>query len=332
MTHTPGDNRSRRVASAAIWAVLLVGLLLFMVFGEVPDTTRFWEDVYHAGHVPLFGMVAVSILGLFQSYGASLDLSGPWWLAFTLAVSLGGITEILQLFQPGRDASFWHFLRDVAGAGSFLLVGATVRWKDRFAGPIRSAARRRVAWAAAALMVGLAGLNLAATIAAYGERDLAYPTLFAPDGPWWERQFVETHDSVLTPGARPAHLAIPSDEPLARLDLEPGRYPGIVFDEPYPDWRGARTLILTFVSDLDRPIRLTIRVDDAHHDNRYDDRFNRGLVVRPGFNRIAIPLDDIRRAPDRREMDMRHIRHVILFGYRLTDPTRVYLGPLRLGD
>jgi hypothetical protein len=332
MTYRPDDNRRQRVASAVIWAVVLVGLLLFMVLGEVPDRTVFWEDVYHAGHVPLFGMVAISILGLCQARGAALDVPGPWWLAFTLAVVLGGGTELLQIVQPGRDASFWHFLRDVAGAGSFLLVAATVQWKGRFVGPIRSAARRGPAWAAAALMVGVAGLNLAATVTAYGERDLAYPTLFTPDGSWWERQFVETHDSVLTPDARPEHVAIPSDQPLARLDLRPGTYPGVAFNEPYPDWRGARSLVLTFVSDLDVPLRLTIRVNDASHDNRFADRFNRALLIRPGVNRIVIPLDDVRRAPARREMDMRHIRRIMLFGYRLTEPTHVYLGPLRLGD
>jgi hypothetical protein len=332
MTYIPDDNRRRRVASAVIWAVLLVSLLLFMVFGEVPDTTRFWEDVYHAGHVPLFGMVAISVLGLFQADGAALNRPGPWWLAFTLAVVLGGITEVLQLFQPGRDASFWHFLRDVAGVGSFLLVAATVRWKDRFAGPIRSAGRRALAWTGALLMISAAGFNLAVTVAVYGERDLAYPTLFALDGSWRERQFIETGNSVLTPHAPPPRTAVPLDEPLARLDLRPGTYPGVVFDEPYPDWRGARSLVLTIVSDLDQPLGLTIRVDDAQHDNRYEDRFNRALVIRPGLNRIVIPLDDVRRAPDRREMDMRHIRRIILFGYRLTEPTHVYLGPLRLSD
>jgi hypothetical protein len=53
-------------------------------------------------------------------------------------------------------------------------------------------------------------------------------------------------------------------------------------------------------------------------------------VIRPGVNRVVIPLDDVRRAPNRREMDMRHIRQIIVFGYRVTAPTHVYLGPIRL--
>ncbi len=332
MTYTADDDRRGRRASAAIWAVLLVGLLVLFELGDVPERTRFWDSVYHAGHVPLFGMVAISILGLLRAGGARVDRPQPWWLAFGLTVALGGITETLQIFQSGRDASCWHFLRDVAGASAFLLVVATARSRRSFSGLIRSAGGRAVAWAAAALMVCAALFDLAATVMIYGERDLAFPTLFALDGSWWERQFIETSSSVLTPHVRPPHVVLPSGESLARLDLKPGTYPGVAFDEPYPDWRGARSLVLTFVSDLDVPLQLTIRVHDVKHDNRFEDRFNRLLVIHPGLNRIVIPLDDVRRAPDRREMDMRHIRGIVLFGYQLAQPTHVYLGPLRLGD
>ena len=119
-------------------------------------------------------------------------------------------------------------------------------------------------------------------------------------------------------------------EPLARLDLKPGAYPGIGIVEPHPDWSGYRRLVITIVSDLDAPLPVAIRVHDLAHDQRYEDRFNRALTVEPGVNRFAIALDDIRHAPDRREMDMRHIRGVLLFAYRRTLPTRVYLGPIRL--
>ncbi len=332
MSYTSDNDRPRRQARTIAWAALLAALLLFMMFGREPERTRFWGAFYHAGHVPLFGLVAVSLLGLFGSRGVSLASPRPWWAAFALAVALGGTTEVLQIFQAGRDASVWHFLRDVAGAASFLLVLATVGWTWGRGSLIRSAGRRALVGLAVVAMLGAAGFNLAATIVAYGERDTALPTLFALDGAWWERSFVETHDSVLTPHARPAHMTVPFDGPLARLDLNPGTYPGLVLDEPYPDWRWARSLVLTFVSDLDAPLPLSIRVEDARHDNRFADRFNRQFLIHPGVNRVVIPLDDVRRAPDRRQMDMRHIRQIIVFSGRLTAPTHVFIGPLRLGD
>lgn len=332
MTYTTSDDPPRRLASTIAWAVLLAGLLSFMMFGQEPERTRFWAAFYHAGHVPLFGLVAVSVLGLLRSRGASLASPRPWWTAFAVAVALGATTEALQVFQPDRDASVWHFLRNVAGAASFLLVPATVGWTGGHGSLIRSAGRRALVALGVVAMLSASGFDLAATVTAYGERDLAFPTLFAADGSLWERTFVATHDSVLTPHAKPVGEAVPFDGPLARLDLKPGTYPGLAFDEPYPDWIGARSLVLTFVSDLDAPLPLVIRIDDAQHDNRYADRFNRQVVIHPGVNRVVIPLDDVRRAPNRREMDMRHIRQIIVFGYRLTAPTHVYLGPIRLDD
>jgi hypothetical protein len=115
-----------------------------------------------------------------------------------------------------------------------------------------------------------------------------------------------------------------------RLDLKPGAYPGIGIVEPHPDWSGYRVLAITIVSDLDAPLPIAIRVHDAAHDQRYEDRFNRALTVAPGVNRFTIALDDIRHAPDRREMNMRRIRGVLLFAYQRTQPTHLYLGPIRL--
>ncbi len=332
MTYTTGDHRPGWHAGTIAWVVLLAGLLSFMVFGQEPDRLQFWEAVYHAGHVPLFGLVAVSILFLLRARGVSLAGPRAWWTAFALAVALGGLTEALQIFQPGRDASVWHFLRDVAGAASFLLALAMVGWTGGHGSLIRSTGRRVLVCLAVAAMLAASGFDLAATVMRYGERDVSYPTLYTLDGAWWERSFIETHDSALTPNARPAHMAVRFDEPLARLDLKPGTYPGIAFDEPYPDWRWARSLVLTVVSDLDAPLPLVLRVHDASHDQRYADRFNRQLLIQPGVNRIVIPLDDVRRAPDRREMDMTRIRGIMLFAYRLAQPTHVFIGPVRLGD
>jgi hypothetical protein len=181
-----------------------------------------------------------------------------------------------------------------------------------------------------ALLLVASAAHLGMTTAAYVARDRAMPTLLAFDGTWWERWFVELGDSVLTARTRPPGLEASFDEPLARLDLEPGEYPGVGIVEPHPDWSGYRRLAFTIVSDRDAPLTLVIRVHDAAHDQRYEDRFNRALPVAPGVNRFAIPLDDIRRAPDRREMDMRRIRGVLLFAYQRTQPTNVYLGPIRL--
>ncbi len=320
----------RRRAATVGWALLLAALLVFLALGEPPELTLFWDAFFDAGHTPLFGFAALAILGLLRARRSHADGSRIWWEAFALTVTLGAITEILQFFQPSRDPSFEDFFRDVAGAGAWLLVTAAVRSSGRGTGPIRTRGGRVGAATVAGLLVLVAGAHLATTAALYVARNGARPTLFVLDGSWWERRLVHEHDSVLTPRTGPRRLEASFREPLARLDLKPGTYPGVAFNEPYPDWSGYRRLVFTAVSDLDAPLPLTIRIHDAAHDQRYRDRFNRLLVIRPGINRIVIPLDEIRFAPDRREMDMRRIRGIILFGYRLGAATHVYLSALRL--
>jgi hypothetical protein len=88
--------------------------------------------------------------------------------------------------------------------------------------------------------------------------------------------------------------------------------------------------VLTAYSNRPEPLPLTLRIHDAVHNGQYEDRFNRQIVLTPGRNRIEIPLADLRAAPRRREMDLRHISGIGIFAYRLTDPVVIYLGPIRL--
>jgi len=315
---------------AGAWILLLVGLLLFLILGDAPERTRFWDALFDAGHTPLFGLVALSLLGLLRIRTRPDHGSRTWWTAFVVTLVVGAATECLQVFQANREASIEDFLRDIAGAGALLLLVAAVPWGAPGAGPIRTRRGRLSAAAVAMVLLVAAGAHLAMTAALYAARDRAFPTLFALDGSWWERRLVEPSGSTLTPASMVPRGLAATGELLARLDLEPGTYPGIAFDEPYPDWRGYRRLVFAVVSDLDRPLSLVVRVHDAAHDQRTADRFNRSLVIHPGINRVAIPIDEIRMAPDRREMDLRRIRGVILFAYRLVEPTHVYLGALRL--
>jgi hypothetical protein len=312
--------------------MLLAVLLAVLASGNPPESTLLWNALFDAGHVPLFGLAALAIRGLLRVRpSVTVGLRFPW-LAFALTVALGALTESLQVLQWDREPSIADLLRDVAGAGAFLLLSAARREGESGAGPASTRGRvgRRLAVLLAVALLAGSLAHLAMTAAAYVERGRAQPTLVALDGSWWERWFIEERDSALTPRTRPPGFGDSLDEPLARLDLRAGRYPGIALVEPYPDWSAHRRLVFTVVSDLDDALTLVVRVHDAAHDQRHEDRFNRSLTVSPGVNRFAIPLDDIRRAPDRREMDLHRIRGIILFAYQLQEPTRVYLGAFRL--
>jgi len=307
----------------ALTAVALA-LVALVVCVDHPDDTRFWDALFDAGHAPLFGVLALAIRGLVPVRVRRRDA-----VAFAGVVTLAVLTEALQALQPERAVSAVDIARDVAAGGAFLLLRA--RASTRGAGPGRSPARvpGRSRVVLAVLLLATCFAELGFVVATYAERYRQLPTVATFDGAWWTRGMIETGPNVLEWPA-PLSVADTAAAPFARLTLQPAQYSGIAIVEPYPDWRGYERLVVPIASDLGAPLRLTLRIHDAAHDQRYADRYNLQVLVHPGVNRVSIPLADVRRSPDRREMDMSSIRGVVLFAHQLTEPSRLFLGPITL--
>lgn len=322
-----GGAATRRLLDGAWRWAALAALLLFLALADAPEHTRFWRAFFEFGHTPLFGVIALVVRGLIASRSPGRPAS---LRALGLTVALGAVTEVLQLAQPNHDASVQDLLRDAAGAAAFLLIRAAVVQPRSDSHRAELPGRRAVAIAAALALLLLAGADLISTSARYLGRNHAFPTLFRLDGSFWERGFVSAGRTRVTPGARTIQLPGGASESLARIDFAPGRYPGVTFREPYPDWRGYHRLTFTIASDLDAPLALTLRIHDAAHNDEYRDRFNYHFMAPPGVTRVVIPLEDVRRAPARRRMDLGRVRGMVLFAAGLDRPVSVYLGSLRL--
>lgn len=307
---------------------LVVALLALLAFVDAPEQTLFWIALFDAGHALLFGVVALLVRGLLDLMRPATGGARASAQAFCATLVLAAASEIVQLFQPARDASVGDFLRDSAGAAASLLFHLVLTRS----GPAGGRRGTRLG-----LVLSTCGVSLLVAVAVpflrvvdtYRQRNRAFPTLVALDGSSWERQFLSTGGADLVRGVGPSATGW-AGGPTALLNLRPGTYSGLVLDEPYPDWRGFKRLVLPVFSDDDVPLTLTVRVHDAWHNQRLDDRFNQRFVVTRGPHLIVIPLDDVRRAPRGREMDLGRIRGIVLFAYRLGRPAHVYLGPFRL--
>jgi hypothetical protein len=197
----------------------------------------------------------------------------PYVGVLAAALIFGLATEALQQLL-GRDAAWEDLLNDVLGAVFALLLCA------------RKEQRGRVHVGAAALLaVAMLGpLFWVAT--AYAHRALQMPVLWRAN-------------SMLF-------------EPFFRW--QGGAYPGLVIDEPAADWSRHTTLELKLRNLRNEVSPVVVRVHDLTHTLRYADRFNEtfGLPVGAAHT-IRIPLEQIRRSPRGREMDMRRISGVVIF-------------------
>ena len=118
-----------------------------------------------------------------------------------------------------------------------------------------------------------------------------------------------------------------------RIDLTTARYSGAALNYFPGDWRGWHAIAFSIYNPDPEPLRLTCKINDRRHDisgYRYTDRFNRSLVIAPGWHRVRIPLAEVANAPLGRRMDLGRITEFNLFTVDLTAQRTIYLDDLAL--
>jgi VanZ family protein len=108
-----------RVLPAALWAVIILVLLLSPPRGEAPHWLR-WPHADKLVHAVLFGVQAW-LLG--RAWRPSRIAAAPLAVIFLCTVIFAGLTELLQHLLPvDRTGDPADLLADAAGAAIALLV------------------------------------------------------------------------------------------------------------------------------------------------------------------------------------------------------------------
>ena len=224
---------------------------------------------------------------------------GAWTGAMSAIILLAALgcfgagTEFLQQYT-GRDASFSDFGDDVLGSW----IGIAL-----FCVPGTRAAPRRALRISIAAAVLLSIAPLGWILAAYTARHLQSPVL-------WRA------------GSRLLNTF---------AQRQQGEYPGLALTEVPPDWHGFAALLVTVRNADARNSVFYMRVDDAHHNQRYEDRYNGEFHISAGTTATyRISLTSILQAPAHRLMDLRRMTSVIVFQLREQRQPPVELLELRL--
>jgi len=316
-----------RLLTVVLAVSTTVGLLALLAASPPPRSTLLWRAASDTGHAPLFGIIALAILAAMLAIHPASGKSRirVYGLAMAAAGLLGAATEWLQFVGP-RDADPWDAARDVLGAAAFLIVAASIDPGVRtFVGSRERTAMRL----AAATCLAIALLPLAEAALAYADRRAAFPRLCSYRG--WASRFVEVREVGLTSTALPERWgeSAPSTE-VARVFFSATPYPRVMVTEPWPDWTGYEALTLTVWSDLGEAVDLYLGVEDEASIGPPHDRFDRGFAIVPGSNRIVLPLDEIRRGPRGRFLDLGRVRGLVLYARGPERPFTVHISTLRL--
>ena len=321
----PGRSAGNGIAPPLRPLLLLYPLLLIAVLTwvELPWDTRLAEALENAGHVPLFGILALVFL---WALPRRLAVRFPAWparyaLVLTFCAAVAFLTEGLQALV-GRDASLADILRDMAGAAGFLGLHSVHSVP-------KAGWARWIRIGAALCLLGAAFWPVFVCIAGYAARELRFPVLLEGGSPL-SRQFLDFEDAAMTAAPAPRGWPAPRPDRVGRLVLNPGLYPGMALREPVHDWSAYDVLEAEVFVPAPAPIEVTLRIDDRAHNGEYHDRYNQTFRLAPGLNRIRVPLARVRGAPRDRALDLKAVTQVFLFADGLRQTRTLLIGRFAL--
>jgi VanZ family protein len=281
------------LATVGATALLLLPLPVAPLVRRWPALLIELEDL---GHPLLFALLAVLCFRWVRAHRPS-PARAPYIVALAGAVLFGLATEAAQQ-GLGRDASWRDLLNDVLGAILALLLCA-----HREAAPSEHRARRRSRALAAVLLAAAMLSPFLWTCAAYLHRAWQVPVLWQPDSALFAR--------------------------FSRW--QGGTYPGLVIDEPAADWSRYAMLVLELRNRRARTSVVVVRAHDRTHTQRHADRFNAAFELPPDAVRtIRIPLEQLRRAPDGRQMDLGAMKGLAVFQTAARQPPFFQVREIRL--
>lgn len=304
--------------------ILLVLMLGQAVLPPAPDSPL-WSATLDAGHVPLFGLVAYLVLRLsLASFPRWKPRLWHYGLAFVVTAAVGFLTEGAQMFVA-RNANLMDQERNLLGGAAALLLSLAV---DRELFGSRDAWRHALR-AGAVMLVVVAWIPPTMAAVSYLERNAAFPQLCGFEH-GWEMRFTRLRDADLEVTDPPPGWRTAQGDHVGKITFEPAWYPALALKGIYPDWSGYDRLAFDVFSTADTTLTIAVRIDDADHDETYQDRFQQEIAVRPGATAVTISLEKVRQAPRGRSMDLSRMRNVTLFAVHPERPFSVYVDAFRL--
>ena len=314
---------------------LLVGLacvaLLLGVLSIVrpPDSSYFWDRLFDTGHILIFGLITISLLKATDSFLHAAPRLTHYVLSITGSIVIGIVVEVAQEFHGERTAEWIDLYNDVVGAISFGCLYAAF---DPQLDGNRTFWLRRTTLTGIAIVLLVAGaIPFLDVCRQYHRRHTLFPVLMEFSDPWYQN-FCFAQSSAWRASPHPEGWPLDQRRSalIARVDAVPGPYPGFVVHEPFPDWRGYRSLEIDVYLEDSQPRFFVLRVNDRQHNNDVDDRFNKTVKIRPGFQTLSFDLEAIEHAPNGRDLQLGQVDGVALFMVNLEAPLTFYLGQMRL--
>lgn len=314
------------VPATRFWRPLLMASVVVMaplLFLGGPDyySPRSVALGWQLGHPLLFFMLVLLAWG-----PLSARVVRPWFtlalIALLAALVVGVLIEWLQHFV-GRQSSWQDVRLDMLGAA--LGVG----WAGHRMADQRAWMPRATLLTAVSILLYADVRPLAVAVVDEWHMRRSFPVLADFSTPFELGRWESSSPISVVPAPGESGTGARA----LKVELQPAAYAGLTLRYFEEDWSGFRVFYLRFFNPAPETVKITCRINDRQHetDNRFSDRYNHSVALEPGWNDILIPLYEVRRAPQGREMDMRQVTGMMCFVARLAVDRVLLVGGAGLG-
>ncbi|MFC3701286.1 hypothetical protein ACFOND_06485 [Reinekea marina] len=279
---------------------------LFFVGGPSAAALPWFRYAWNLGHIGFFFIATWA----FCSVAPLWSRDKPWrYLAAIAIASL--LIESIQ-FTIGRNLSLMDIARNITGAA----LALSITLKDR----------APKAMFMAGLVFVLIDFSLFTKVAI---QDWHYQH---------RHPIIENFETSQFLSFWPKHITQQSREVLegnyaGYVRLTAGKFSGIQVSPVLRDWSAYRAIQVAIFNSqsFERPI--TIRMHDVLHeqsDQKYADRFNRTVMLQPGWNKLSLALTDVEKTTSGRVMDVSNMHQIGIFYSGLEQDDYLILDDIRL--
>ncbi len=288
------------------WLIVLLAFPFFFFGGPDASSTKLYGALWDCGHIVFF-------IALVFALSKKIEI-GKWqYSALTLLGVFvgGGLIEVIQA-HTGRDGNWGDLLRNLSGTcvGLFWLRPPSMSiWLGRIV-------------ALAFLVPTLSVVFFEAWFQQQAMRK--FPLIAGFESSiklYGQKSTLDLSPKFRTQG----HYSV-------KFTLNTDPYSGISF-RLFNDWTGYKQLHVDIYNPDPVPLTITLRVNDRAHEKTGwvdEDRFNKTFQLNSGWNRLAVPLDTIQKAPATRLMDLSQISLIVLYAKSLLAPRAIYVDNMRL--
>ncbi len=299
-----------------VWPVIKYRFPFFFFGGPGYHSSRSFQAVWDCGHVLFFAIATTWIVSLLRRAAGHLTLHHTFFSVFAGVLVCGVMVEILQMFTGGRSPDLLDVLRNQLGC-----LAAFAWWirPNPFTGHLRLG---RFFRGTVVLLIVIAICPLAQAVIDEQLAIRQFPVLADFETPferyrWINPRQMHEEETIVRHGRK-----------AMRVHLSTAQYSGVSLFYFPENWQAYRSLQCSVFNPRTTKLELSLRIHDTQHKlhgSEYADRFNKQVVLQPGWNDLVIDLDQVRNAPKGRSMDMQHIEGFGLFVVQQAQPMEIII-------